>query len=270
MEKKTAPRSITALRQEHETIKEKLESMKFNANAIDQFAVQAKLAVTDKKERELRLKVEDLGADNMKTAKDVKAQLDAIKAENDRFGAENEGSALLQIRQNLFSTSCRRYSEAVTVHHDSLNGFRDALRDREHRQLEIVDPSLTRKQVDELIDSGQAMEFVQRKLVSPNMQQMVEEIEARHLEIRKLEQDVETLSQLFQDLALLIDNQQEVLNSIQHNIETAKGHVDKGEDELRDGAKFQNKSRKTKFAIGATLAALLAVVVGPTAAAVAV
>jgi len=222
----------------------------------------------DRKEGVLLAKVDALVEENMTLAKEVKAKLDTLKKDNVDRKPEMEGSTTYQIAVNQLDVSCRRYQEAMTIHHDTLNGFRDALRNRSYRQLEIVDPSLTRMQVDELIDKGTAAQYVRQKLVSPGLIHVVEEIEARHLEIRKLEQDLQMVLQLFQDLSLLVDEQQEVLDSVQAHIERASVHTEKGEEELQKASKFQNKSRKTKFAIGATIAAILAVVIGPTAVAV--
>jgi len=269
---------VVRTRKAHEAIKLKFDTMRLNAQAIDQFAVQAKLVTTDKKEKELSRKVGELIDENMSLARSIKGQLDEMKQhieQQQRLHDEDESkgaassSTTLQIHRNLWETSCRRFREAMAAHHDATNTFTDVLKQRTHRQILIVDPSISREKADELIENGTATEFLQQKIISPNVLAVVEEIESRHLQMRKLEHDVAELLQLFQDLALLVDQQQEVLDSIQHHIERSEDHVTRAERDLGEAAKHQNKARKTKFAIGATLAALLAVVIGPSAAVIA-
>jgi syntaxin 1B/2/3 len=57
------------------------------------------------------------------------------------------------------------------------------------------------------------------------------------------------LHQLFQDMAILIDAQGELLNEIEINVSTSAAYVKDGNRNLRDANKYLRKSRKvnTRF-----------------------
>ena len=52
---------------------------------------------------------------------------------------------------------------------------------------------------------------------------------------------------MFMDMALLIEMQGEMIDQIEHNIETSVAYTGKAVDELRKAGKLQKKSRKVKL-----------------------
>lgn len=75
-------------------------------------------------------------------------------------------------------------------------------------------------------------------------------------------------SQLFVDMAVLVESQGELLNQIEHNVEQAVGYVTQGVDELNKASDHQKASRKKMFiiccivvVIGGIIAAIAAGVV---------
>lgn len=49
---------------------------------------------------------------------------------------------------------------------------------------------------------------------------------------------------MFYDMALLVDEQGEMIDRIEHNVENAAVHVDKGRTEIRVAVQFQRKNRR--------------------------
>ena len=49
---------------------------------------------------------------------------------------------------------------------------------------------------------------------------------------------------MFQDLAVLVQHQSEMLDSIESNVETAGKYVRKGNEALKDSIEYQKKARK--------------------------
>merc|ERR1712153_269840 len=96
------------------------------------------------------------------------------------------------------------------------------------RQLKIVDADITDDQAEEIVASGQANEFIAKKLTSDaseSLTEMVRDIEERHLDILKLERQVLEVYELCKDLATLVELQQESLDVIENRIQKAKAYV---------------------------------------------
>ncbi len=68
-------------------------------------------------------------------------------------------------------------------------------------------------------------------------------VTADHDKIVRLEQDINDLHDLFKDLSILVNDQQEQLNSIETHIEIAKDHARKGEISIQNAEKTHKKTR---------------------------
>ena len=73
---------------------------------------------------------------------------------------------------------------------------------------------------------------------------ITDNLDQRHLAILELERNVLELHELFKDLAVVVDLQQESLNVIELHVDKAQNFAETGEVELQDAANYQSKSRK--------------------------
>ncbi len=52
---------------------------------------------------------------------------------------------------------------------------------------------------------------------------------------------------MFYDMALLVDEQGDMVDRIEHNVENAAVHVDSGRKEIRVAVQFQRKNRRVRI-----------------------
>ena len=91
---------------------------------------------------------------------------------------------------------------------------------------------------------------MQQALMIPDaMIDRVANIEERHMGILHIEQGVRELQELWGQLAILIDEQQEQLDFIENNVEQTLNYVQKGNENLKKAKKSQENARKTAFCI---------------------
>uniref|UniRef100_A0A3P9AB22 t-SNARE coiled-coil homology domain-containing protein n=1 Tax=Esox lucius TaxID=8010 RepID=A0A3P9AB22_ESOLU len=67
----------------------------------------------------------------------------------------------------------------------------------------------------------------------------LELIKERETNIRQLESDILDVNQIFKDLAVMIHDQGELIDSIEANVESAEVHVDRGTEQLQRAAYYQ-------------------------------
>nr|XP_046181548.1 syntaxin-12-like isoform X3 [Oncorhynchus gorbuscha] len=84
-------------------------------------------------------------------------------------------------------------------------------------------------------------------------------IKERETNIRKLESDILDVNQIFKDLAVMIHDQGEMIDSIEANVESAEVHVDRGTEQLQRAAYFQQKSRKKMCILAVVLSIVLTI-----------
>ncbi|XP_004705119.1 syntaxin-12 [Echinops telfairi] len=75
-------------------------------------------------------------------------------------------------------------------------------------------------------------------------EQDLELIKERETAIRQLEADILDVNQIFKDLAVMIHDQGDMIDSIEANVESSEVHVERATDQLQRAAYYQKKSRK--------------------------
>ncbi|KAK6324222.1 hypothetical protein J4Q44_G00065610 [Coregonus suidteri] len=88
----------------------------------------------------------------------------------------------------------------------------------------------------------------------------LELIKERETNIRQLESDILDVNQIFKDLAVMIHDQGEMIDSIEANVESAEVHVDRGTEQLQRAAYYQQKSRKKMCILAVVLSIVLTIV----------
>ncbi|GAA6103005.1 syntaxin-12 isoform X1 [Tachysurus ichikawai] len=90
-------------------------------------------------------------------------------------------------------------------------------------------------------DSGLFQSQVEEE---PITEEDLELIKERETNIRQLEADIMDVNQIFKDLAVMVHDQGDIIDSIEANVESAEVHVERGTEQLQHAAYYQRKSRK--------------------------
>ncbi|KAL7851870.1 hypothetical protein SRHO_G00176550 [Serrasalmus rhombeus] len=86
-------------------------------------------------------------------------------------------------------------------------------------------------------------------------------IHERETAIRQLESDITDINEIFKDLAVMVHEQGDMIDSIEANVENAEVNVQSATQQLARAATYQQKSRK-KICILIVVLVVLAVIVG--------
>lgn len=96
-----------------------------------------------------------------------------------------------------------------------------------------------------LIDLAQQQQQQQQLVQEPNVS--LEELREQQDSVRKLEQDIYEVNHMFKDIAILIHNQGETVDSIESSIFRATDEVARGAVEIASAREYQERSRRKKF-----------------------
>jgi len=86
--------------------------------------------------------------------------------------------------------------------------------------------------------------------------QTLADIEARHSDIMKLENSIRELHDMFMDMAMLVENQGEMIDRIEYNVEHAVDYVQTATQDTKKALKYQSKARRKKIMIMSCLIVL--------------
>lgn len=166
------------------------------------------------------------------------------------------GPASLRIRIAQFGKLSSQFSDIVTQLEAVREKQREEVIDSLRRDVVTVDPNLGRRVVEDAIQSGNLSQVLQD---SPARFQL-QDLQSRNAELEQLTKGVVRLRELFLELSILAENQQNLVNDIEYDVHVAVKSVEHAEEEIIEARRHQKSARKKKFIIAAIVAAILAVI----------
>lgn len=98
--------------------------------------------------------------------------------------------------------------------------------------------------------------------IQMEQEQEMQALQERESQIRQLESDIMDVNQIFKDLATMVHEQGEVVDSIEANVESAQVHVSQASTQLTQARQYQNKARRKKLClIGIGLLVLTVIII---------
>nr|XP_023653189.1 syntaxin-3-like isoform X2 [Paramormyrops kingsleyae] len=177
-----------------------------------------------------------------KRARSTHSKLKSI--EQNLLREEERASTDMRIRKSQHSVLSRKFVEVMTKYNEAQVDFRERSKGRIQRQLEITGKTTTDEELEEMLESGNAAVFTAGIVDSGISKQALSEIEARHKDIVKLESSIRELHEMFVDIAMLVENQGEIVDNIEVHVSKAVDHIAVAKIETKKAVRYQKKSRK--------------------------
>uniref|UniRef100_A0A8C6TZL4 Syntaxin-3 n=1 Tax=Neogobius melanostomus TaxID=47308 RepID=A0A8C6TZL4_9GOBI len=152
-------------------------------------------------------------------------------------------SADMRIRKSQHAVLSRKFVEVMTKYNEAQVDFRERSKGRIQRQLEITGKATTDDELEEMLESGNAAVFT--AIVDSGIsKQALSEIESRHKDIVRLESSIKELHDMFVDIAMLVENQGEIVDNIEQNVSKSVDHIVEAKEQTKKAVKYQTSARK--------------------------
>ncbi|XP_019922932.1 syntaxin isoform X2 [Magallana gigas] len=244
-----------------EEIRGMIDKIAFNVDEVKKKhgAILAAPQPDDKTKEEL----EELMTDIKKTANKVRARLKDIEQNIEKEEHSNKTSADLRIRKTQHATLSRKFVEVMNDYNACQIDYRERCKGRIQRQLEITGRTTTNDELEDMLESGNPAIFTQGIIMETQAaKQTLADIEARHNDIIKLETSIRELHDMFMDMAMLVEQQGEMIDRIEYNVEQAVDYIETAKSDTKKAVKYQSKARRKKIMIMICLAVLIIILVG--------
>merc|ERR1712126_498756 len=93
-------------------------------------------------------------------------------------------------------------------------------------------------------------------------EERISQLQQREQSMRQLESDIVDVNTIFKDLATMVHEHGEIVDSIEQNIESTTVQVTTGTEQLRQAADYQSKARKKKIILAVLGLVILGILVG--------
>uniref|UniRef100_A0A3P9KBJ8 Syntaxin-3 n=1 Tax=Oryzias latipes TaxID=8090 RepID=A0A3P9KBJ8_ORYLA len=187
--------------------------------------------------------VEALTNEIKKSANNARNKLKTIERQLES-NTDERASADLRIRKSQHAILAKKFVEVMTKYNEAQVDFRDKSKGRIARQLEITGKTTTDEELEEMLEGGNSAVFTAGIMESKISQQALNEIEARHKDIMRLESSIKELHDMFVDIAMLVENQGGMIERIESNMDQSVGFVERAVADTKKAAKFQQEARR--------------------------
>jgi len=119
------------------------------------------------------------------------------------------------------------------------NNYNEKSRDLVKTQMLIVNPAATEQDIEKAIEQGPDQVFAMDRRRAA--QESYDYIQSRHNEILKIEKSLEEVHQMFLDMAVLVEEQSEVIDRIAYQVSNAKRDIKLAKEDLKEANRIQRR-----------------------------
>eukprot|EP00922_Rhytidocystis_sp_ex-Travisia-forbesii_P006269 GHVS01009087.1.p1 GENE.GHVS01009087.1~~GHVS01009087.1.p1 ORF type:complete len:316 (+),score=55.16 GHVS01009087.1:76-1023(+) len=231
-----------------QVLKTAIDETSKNVDRIKQLKQTAMQATSPEQEKEISHELNHLldGTNTMITK--TKKALQVIKQQNTEFGVTGSDSAEYRIRCNMQQAITRRFAAVLGDYQTTQTEYKEQTRNKVARQVKIVYPEASEEEVQDMMSAGDmSAAMAVRSRISGSHQSLknaLSDIQDKYRDIRRLEQSVTELHQMFVEIATLVEHQGELLDQIEFSVTQAKDYTEKAEAELVVARKHQESAKK--------------------------
>jgi t-SNARE complex subunit (syntaxin) len=181
----------------------------------------------------------------------------------------------IRIRSNVTAALTRKFVETMQKYQSAQADYKGQIADDAVRQVQIVSPNSTAEEIKEALAGGGAEELkkITEQAVLKKRASMIQQPDSgikntlsktrsQYEDVLILESSILELSAMFNDFAMVIEEQSCLLDNIEFQIRAAKDYIDDGIEDTSEAVRISKKIRKKRCclmmtALGATVGVLL-------------
>jgi len=243
-----------------------LEKGRSNVTEMGTVLEEAMQATTQDREKEVSDNLNKLVEETSQHVADVKHGLEVLKQRSEDMAAKQPNSAQMKIRTNMQQAMGKKHQQLVMDFQKAQMEFKRTLEQRQLREMQILMPEATEQQRQDMIGDGQTAALMVAKKMAGTHALLLDEvrrIQDKHKDILRLEQSIADLAQMFEEMAVLVDAQGEMLDAIEVHVNNTKGYTAQAEKELIKTRKAQLQGRKWMCCLSILILIVLLVILGP-------
>lgn len=242
---------------ELDEIKREIASYDATVDRIDQLHIQA---LSEVNEEQLELVTNQLSGvmeQSRAQGADVKRRIQQLVNQAQRDST----------KKNQAENVKRQFQESVSRYQSVEGSFRKKFRNRAERQFRTIRPDAPEDEVKNVVDEaelGNTQIFanaIRQSSRRGEAQYALDEVQNRHREIVLINQTIEELARLFQDLEIMVAEQDVAVDNIVENTALVNDHMDGGIKEMVKTKETLISIRKKKWICFAIVVVVIIILV---------
>ncbi|KAG9296861.1 hypothetical protein G9A89_006816 [Geosiphon pyriformis] len=260
MASKTHPEAPSFLTQMSE-IDENISNIQKNISRIHDLQTQLLTSTSNyqsrsfNEERELKLQ------ETKTLLFGVKDRIKKIEYENLKI---SQSDPEYRLRRERVAFIKEKFTNVLEEYRGVEDQYMHQHKERLARQYRVVNPEATQAEIDGYLNNPSSSQGIfQNALLRGEAREAYEEVQKRHEDIKQIEQTIAELAQLFQDMQLQVEAQDEVLVNVQENVGITLVKLETAGEQLQIATDLATAARKKKwilFGIIFTIITIIAII----------
>ncbi|KAL0075247.1 t-SNARE [Phycomyces blakesleeanus] len=246
---------------EVEEVKDLTKRINQNITDIEEMHGATLVNISEEQMSENTRRLEQLSTQTAKLNNEAKLRIKAIELSNARIPASTGD---LPMRKTQLSALKKRFIETIQRYQDIERTYQQKYRQRVERQIRIVKPEATSDEIEKALDSDETQIFAQSLMQANRSGQaraVLNEVQTRHDDIKKIEKTILQLHQLFMDMQMMVEQQGETLKEVEMHSEAVMMDLEQGNKDI-DRAIVSAKSTRSKKWCCFAIAIIILIVAG--------
>lgn len=253
---------MSAFYAEISSIQDSLRAFNDNVSQIGNLHSRSLNNMDDAAAKQNAAQLDELVAETSALSTTLKRRIQTLERQG---GSGRDG----QIRKQQTALVKSKFVEAIQNYQTVEQQYRTRYKQRMERQFKIVKPDASPEEVKAVVNDDSGGQIFSQALMNSNRygesRAAYREVQERHEDIKRIEKTLGELAQLFNDMSVLVEQQEETINTIQtaaagveQDTETGLGYTEKAVT----SARAARKKRWICFFLTLVILAIIAIVVG--------
>ena len=190
----------------------------------------------------------------------------AIKTLESRNAKLPPGAGDTSTRKTQVASVKKKFMDSIQRYQKVEQAYRQKTKQRMEREYRIVRPDATPAEVQAAVEDSDGRQIFSQALMSSTRhgeaKQALSEVQSRHQDILKIEKTITELAQLFNDMSILIEEQNEPIEQISNRADVVRTDVEGGLQSTEQAVKSARAARRKRwYCLGIILLIIVIIVV---------
>ncbi|GBB87552.1 hypothetical protein RclHR1_01400005 [Rhizophagus clarus] len=229
-------------------IEKDLDVILSNISNIQSTQTQIAIA-TSKREENSLISSRDLIMDTTRNLlNDTKNRIKSLELQDLRISRASITSEDIELRKQRVIHLKEKFVTCLQTYRNIENIYMKQQKERLSRQYKIVNPDAKDEEIEEYLrnPTDQPVFLTSRKSILDSTH-VLEEVNKRHHDIKKIEQTISELVVLFEEIQLQVELQDEIIVTITDEVKNVEAVTREAKDEIVEAEKIAKSSRKLKW-----------------------
>ncbi|KAI9065110.1 t-SNARE [Trametes sanguinea] len=253
--------SMASFYNEIASLQDDIRTFNDNVARISDLHSRSLNATDDVQNERVNRQLEELVADTSALSNVLRRRIKALQKQG---GSGRDG----EIRKQQTGLVKQKFMEAIQNYQTVEQQYRQKYKQRLERQYKIVKPDASPEEVKAVVDDDQGGQIFSQALMNSNRygeaRSAYREVQERHADIKKIEKTLTELAQLFNDMSILVEQQDEQITAINDTVKEVEKDVETGlnyTNKAVDSARAARKKRWICFILCIVILIIIAIIV---------